>query len=127
MHHQVNIMNLETYVDQLPRGGKKVLALQLGVTASYLSRLVSGDRAVTAERALQIEKVTEGRVTRYDLRPDLQWGQPRRVKNSNATKLPPTLNRTIRTISSTVQSANAAVNPYSRNGSTLDGSEVVTP
>ena len=67
-------MNLSDYLAQLPRGGKKVLALRLGVTASYLSRLVSGDRTITAERALQIESATDGIVSRYALRPDIQWG-----------------------------------------------------
>lgn len=28
---------------------------------------------VTAERAIQIERVTDGRVTRHELRPDIDW------------------------------------------------------
>ena len=69
-------MNFAAYIQQLPRGEKKIFASRLGVTASYLSRLISGDRAITAERALQIESASEGQVTRFDLRPDLNWHLP---------------------------------------------------
>lgn len=79
----VNFMNLSAYLEQLPRGGKKILALRLGVTPSYLSRLISGDRSITAERALQIEEATQGLVSRYELRPDLQWGSPLRPRASS--------------------------------------------
>lgn len=79
-------MNLADYLETLPRGGKKILALRLGVTASYLSRLVSGDRSVTAERAIQIEEATDGAVTRFELRPDIQWVIPKRPKRN--AKLP---------------------------------------
>lgn len=79
-------MNLADYLETLPRGGKKLLALRLGVTASYLSRLVSGDRSVTAERAIQIEEATDGTVTRFELRPDIQWVIPKRPKRN--AKLP---------------------------------------
>lgn len=72
-------MNLANYVEQLPRGGKKLFAMQLGVTASYLSRLISGDRSITAERAIQIEDATGGIVNRVELRPDIQWEKPKRV------------------------------------------------
>lgn len=71
-------MNLENYLELLPRGGKKLFAIQLGVTASYLSRLISGDRSITAERAIQIEDATEGAVSRAELRPDIQWAQAKR-------------------------------------------------
>lgn len=79
-------MNLADYLETLPRGGKKIIALRLGVTASYLSRLVSGDRSVTAERAIQIEEATDGVVTRFELRPDIQWTIPKRTKRND--KLP---------------------------------------
>lgn len=97
-------MNLSEYLAQLPRGGKKVLALRLGVTASYLSRLVSGDRAITAERALQIESATDGLVSRYELRPDLQWGSSWNVDQSSRAKALPTLNANVRPISTVGQS-----------------------
>ena len=66
-------MDFPSYLKKLPRGGKKSLAQNLGLPPSYLSRLISGDRAITAERALDIERVTGGAVTRHELRPDLEW------------------------------------------------------
>jgi len=101
-------MNLSDYLAQLPRGGKKVLALRLGVTASYLSRLVSGDRTITAERALQIESATDGIVSRYALRPDIQWGSSWNVDQLSKAKALPTLNRTIRPNPAPGQSSDGA-------------------
>lgn len=66
-------MDLPEYMQSLPRGGKKQLALRLRIPPSYLSRLVSGDRKVTAERAIQIELATGGLVSRFDVRPDVEW------------------------------------------------------
>lgn len=66
-------MDLPTYMQSLPRGGKKRLAIVLGVAPSYLSRLISGDRSITAERAIKVEQATGGAVTRYELRPDIDW------------------------------------------------------
>ncbi|WP_158491108.1 YdaS family helix-turn-helix protein [Pseudomonas monteilii] len=105
-------MNLTEFLDALPRGGKKVIALRLGVTPSYLSRLVSGDRSITAERALQIEEVTGGAVSRQELRPDLQWLPPKRAK-SLSKAAPPTMPVTIPATSHHRQSAAGAVNPSS--------------
>lgn len=101
-------MNLSEYLAQLPRGGKKVLALRLGVTASYLSRLVSGDRSITAERALQIESATDGNVSRHALRPDLQWGSSWNVEQLPKAKALPTLNAILRPDPTGHQSADDA-------------------
>lgn len=120
MNHWVNIMNFQAFVAQLPRGGRKVLALQLGIAPSYLSRLVAGDRSVTAERALQIEVATLGIVTRQELRPDLKWSGPERDQNREidqaGANVPSTLNQNIRCTSSTNQSGDTAVNLYSERG-----------
>lgn len=112
MHHWVNIMNLANYIGQLPRGGKKLFAIKLGVTASYLSRLVSGDRSITAERAIQIESATHGMVSRAELRPDIQWEQPKRKKKS-LTQMSSTTNQTIRATRPRQQVTGSAVNPSS--------------
>lgn len=47
------------------------LAKQLGVAEATLRSFENGTRPITAERAKQLELVTGGGVTRYDLRPDL--------------------------------------------------------
>ncbi|MFG3398687.1 transcriptional regulator [Streptomyces parvus] len=66
-------MDLATYTKSLPRGEKQKLAARLGVAPTYLSRLISGQRGITAERAIQIERVTGGAVNRRDLCPDFPW------------------------------------------------------
>lgn len=101
MHHWVNSMNLTEYLEALPWGGKKIIALRLGVTASYLSRLVSGDRSITAERAIQIEEATCGIVTRSELRPDIQWSPARREIYPDPS---PTLSANVRLITPPGQS-----------------------
>ncbi|MGP5283183.1 transcriptional regulator [Pseudomonas helleri] len=108
-------MNLATYVEQLPRGGKKLFAIQLGVTASYLSRLISGDRSITAERAIQIEDATEGAVSRAELRPDIQWVKAKRLKNE-CLHLRPNLNQMMPQISTADQSGKPSVHPSSAGG-----------
>ena len=108
-------MNLATYVEQLPRGGKKLFAIRLGVTASYLSRLISGDRSITAERAIQIEDATEGAVSRAELRPDIQWSKAKRPKKSYS-HLRPTLNQMMPQISTSGQSGKPSVHSSSSAG-----------
>ncbi|MGU2451391.1 transcriptional regulator [Pseudomonas aeruginosa] len=96
-------MDLASYVGALPRGGKKQLAASLGIPPSYLSRLISGDRAITAERALQIESATQGAVTRQVMRPDLPWSVPK------ASTPSPDLEPILPPDSHLVQCADAAV------------------
>jgi DNA-binding transcriptional regulator YdaS (Cro superfamily) len=105
-------MNLATYVERLPRGGKKLFAIRLGVTASYLSRLISGDRSITAERAIQIEDATEGAVSRAELRPDIQWAKSKRPKKVRPHPRP-TLNEMMRQNSAPAQSGNPSVHSSS--------------
>lgn len=43
----------------------------LGVTQGAVWQWLKGETRITAERAIQIEKVTGGAITRHDLRPDV--------------------------------------------------------
>lgn len=61
-------MNLKEYAEQ---NGQSNTARQLGVSQGLVWQWLHGKTRVTAERALQIEAVTGGVVTRSDLRPDL--------------------------------------------------------
>lgn len=62
-------MNLKTYISS-GHGNAKVLAEKLSIHPSFLSQMVSGDRAISPERCVLIEQATNGAVTRKDLRPD---------------------------------------------------------
>jgi DNA-binding transcriptional regulator YdaS (Cro superfamily) len=52
-------------------GSRRAFAQAIGVTPMAISYWVQRKRNVTAERALEIEKATNGAVSRSDLRPDL--------------------------------------------------------
>ena len=50
-------------------GGRRQLAEQLGCSSEAVRQWL--DRRIPAERVLDIERATGGKVTRYELRPDL--------------------------------------------------------
>ena len=52
-------------------GSQSDLARALGVNRALVNHMTAGRRNVTAEMAVAIEKITEGAVSRADLRPDL--------------------------------------------------------
>lgn len=52
-------------------GSQQALAEAMGVYQSYVSKLKRGDGMVPAERCRQIEELTNGAVTRAELRPDI--------------------------------------------------------
>lgn len=47
------------------------LAAALQMSQANYSRLESGKQVITPEAAIKIEKISNGRVTRADLRPDI--------------------------------------------------------
>lgn len=46
-------------------------AKRLEVTQGFVHQIIKGKSRITAERAIQIEQVTDGAITRAELRPDL--------------------------------------------------------
>lgn len=61
-------MTLNEYVDQ---HGQTATAALLGVSQGLVWQWINGKTRVTAERAIQIETATGGKVDRASLRPDL--------------------------------------------------------
>lgn len=55
-------------------GGLHSLARLLGVAAPVVHRWATGERAVPIIRCVEIEKATNGKITRQQLRPD-DWDQ----------------------------------------------------
>ncbi|RYE43831.1 MAG: helix-turn-helix domain-containing protein [Hyphomicrobiales bacterium] len=51
-------------------GGLKALADELGFAAPTVSQWISKRRPVPPKQCVRIERITEGRVSRRDLRPD---------------------------------------------------------
>ncbi|MGQ3662097.1 transcriptional regulator [Citrobacter braakii] len=62
-------MKLKQYTDSLNRGELSKLAIDLGISASFLSQMASGAAKVPISRALAIETATNGEVTRKELLP----------------------------------------------------------
>lgn len=65
-------MELRTHLDSLPHGGIAELAGRIGISTVYLQQLAAkrDGRKPSPELSLSIERATDGRVTRSDLRPD---------------------------------------------------------
>ena len=61
-------MNLHKYIKTTTQDA---FSKAMGVTQGCVSKWLSGAIAIPAERAIQIEKATKGKVTRAELRPDL--------------------------------------------------------
>jgi DNA-binding transcriptional regulator YdaS (Cro superfamily) len=71
-------MNLNDY---LKTTTQDAFAKAVGVTQSMVAQWVAGAR-ITAERAVMIERATNGAITRGELRPDL-FGNETSVKRKN--------------------------------------------
>ena len=63
-------MELKTYLDREGRGSASGLAREINAVPSLISQWASGDRQVPVNRCVDIERATNGAVTRQDLRPD---------------------------------------------------------
>jgi DNA-binding transcriptional regulator YdaS (Cro superfamily) len=67
-------MTLKDFFSNLPRGSKAALAVQLGISRTWMAQIISGREAPGPELCKAIEVHTYGRVTRAELRPDLFGG-----------------------------------------------------
>lgn len=66
-------------------GSQTKLARKLGVTPQAVQRWCSGGQIVPVARAIQIEHVLNGKITRVDLRPDIFAGVPVVADQDNST------------------------------------------
>lgn len=57
------------------RLSQSAMAKIAGVSQSMIAHWEMGRRRITAEKAIYLEEVTHGELSRNDLRPDL-WGNP---------------------------------------------------
>ncbi|MBU9236218.1 helix-turn-helix domain-containing protein [Burkholderia multivorans] len=78
-------MNLKEFISTSERGTAKRLAEFLGVSASYLSQMASGESPISEKRCVQIEAFSGGKCSRRDLRLDdwhLIWPELAQQKES---------------------------------------------
>lgn len=64
-------MTLKEYFESQPWGAKRQMCRDLGVSKTWLSLIINGHHVPSAQLAYEIEKQTQGKVTRRELRPDL--------------------------------------------------------
>jgi DNA-binding transcriptional regulator YdaS (Cro superfamily) len=62
-------MNLKSWVE-LERGRATALAKAIDVPQSFVSKMVSGEKAIPAEHCKAIARISEGQVTCQEMRPD---------------------------------------------------------
>lgn len=63
-------MNLSLYLENQGRGSKSALARLIGVVPPDVTRWLNGERPVPLRHCAAIERVTNGVVSRRDLRPN---------------------------------------------------------
>jgi DNA-binding transcriptional regulator YdaS (Cro superfamily) len=64
-------MTLQNYFKGRKRGAKAEMAEKLGISRTWMSQLISNRMVCSPELAVEIERLTNGDVTRKDLRPDI--------------------------------------------------------
>jgi DNA-binding transcriptional regulator YdaS (Cro superfamily) len=64
-------VTLEEFFATKPRGAKSEMAEAIGVSRTWMALLVAGSQVPSPELAVEIEKYTNGAVTRVELRPDI--------------------------------------------------------
>lgn len=78
-------MSIQALQDAIKHvGGQTELAVRIGKKQGQVGNWIRRDKKVPAEVCLAIEQATEGKVTRYDLRPDVFGDPPVRAKRKAA-------------------------------------------
>lgn len=74
-------MKLRDWVEKQPNSveARKAIAEACDLTEPAVRHWCNGTRSVPARRCLAIEEATGGKVTRYDLRPDIFGTPPKGV------------------------------------------------
>lgn len=86
-------MNLRTFLDQLPSGGRAEFARKVGCSTVYLAQLAARQdgREASPELAVVIERESNYTVRRWDLRPN-NWHRiwPELMRDKDAPPVPGT-------------------------------------
>lgn len=64
-------MTLKEYFATRPRGAKLEMAKKLNISKTWMALIISGRQVPSAGLAVMIHQVTNGKVSREELRPDL--------------------------------------------------------
>ncbi len=64
-------MTLHEYSSNKPRGAQLELAKKLGISKTWMTLITNGHQVPSPELAVLIHQLTNGLVTREELRPDI--------------------------------------------------------
>ena len=64
-------MTLQEFFKDKPRGSMIAMARKLGISKTWFSLVVTGQKLPSPELARDMESYTSGKVKRVDLRPDI--------------------------------------------------------
>ena len=64
-------MTLKEYFETRPRGAKLEMAKKLGISKTWMTLITNGHQVPSPELAVLIHQLTNGLVTREELRPDI--------------------------------------------------------
>lgn len=64
-------MTLNEFFYDLHIGAKKEMCESIGITQTWLSMILNGSKLPSPQLSLKIEKYTENKVKREELRPDI--------------------------------------------------------
>jgi DNA-binding transcriptional regulator YdaS (Cro superfamily) len=64
-------MTLKEYFETKKLGAKTDMAAALGISRTWMALIVNGQRLPSPELSLEIERYTNGKVKRRELRPDV--------------------------------------------------------
>ncbi|MET3052083.1 YdaS family helix-turn-helix protein [Pseudomonas alkylphenolica] len=78
-------MNLLDYIKGLDTAQVETLAASCKTSIGQLKQVAYGNRRASAGLAIAIDRVTSGRVTCEELRPDIDWPYLRRSSLPNLT------------------------------------------
>ena len=67
-------MQLKEYLDSKPHGAKADFAKSLGITKTWLSLILNGSKQPSIALCIEIERLTNRKVKRKELRPDFFIG-----------------------------------------------------
>lgn len=64
-------MDMKTFIEMEGREAAKRLAVKTGTKYIYLTQIASGFRKPSGRLTLLLERYSQGKLTRFELRPDL--------------------------------------------------------
>ena len=84
----MRIKKLQTHLRGLSLNERQRLAREVGTSYAHLRNCGYGSRVLATQHCVRIEELTQGHITRQELRPDwsLHWPELRKLPKSRVVK-----------------------------------------